>query len=651
MKKIIAALTALTVTAGLCSCSQNTAVNEQTSASENNAETVSAVQTAASVGEMFDEQDYQTDYSRYVSVALADGQSKADGAGVSVDGDTVTITAAGAYLLNGTLTDGQVVVNVKNKGKVQLILDNADITSNGSAAVYIKDAGEVAAIVRDGTSNRLASKGEYALTDDNIDAAVFSRSDITFAGSGSLEVTSESGHGIVSKDELKFTGGTYNVTSEKKALSANDMLCFDGGSYVLNSGADGIQCENTENAELGIVYAAKGDFEINSVGDCIDGSGNVIIEGGSYKLTSGGGSINAPEKAENFFGRFRGMDNTDTESTSDTVSCKAIKSASLVSVTGGSFEIDSADDALHSNGAINVSGGDFKIKAGDDAVHADNTLDMSSGTIKAECYEGLEASVLNIAGGEIDIIASDDGINAAGGNDSMHFDKFAGDADAGITISGGSIKIKADGDGLDSNGYLNVSGGNIYISGSYGTGNGAVDYQTTGTVSGGILAAAGDSGMSMNFDSSSTQCSVLHKFSSVHAQGEEIVLSDSSGNTVLSFAPENKYQSVVLTSPDIKLGEKYTITAGSESAEIEMTDTIVGEGGMMGHFGGMGGGRGGRFDERFSKEDFSGEVPELPQGERPDGMPEMPQGERHEGMPEMPQGERPDGMPEIPSQT
>ena len=651
MKKIIAVLTAFMVTTGLCSCSNNI---EQVQQLEKTDTAASSIVTASSFSadEMFSDKDYKADYDSFATVELADGKTSADGNGVTVNGDIVTVNSAGAYLFKGTLSNGQIVIDVRDDEKVQLIFDNVDIISAGSAAVYVKNGDKVFVVLKENSMNKLASKGEYVQSDENnVDSAVFSKSDITFTGSGSAEITSENGHGIVSKDDLKFTGGNYNITSAKKALSANDRLCFDGGYYVLKSGTDGVHCENTENAELGIIYVKSGEFDITSENDCIDGSGTVTLAGGSFKMVSGGGSVNAPKKAENSFGRFGGM--REFENTADdesTESYKAVKSNTAIVITGGDFAIDSADDAVHSNEMISVSGGSFNINAGDDAFHADDTLEISDGSIKIEnCYEGLEASVVNVSGGEIDLNASDDGMNASGGNDQMHYDKFAGDADACINISGGSLKIRADGDGIDSNGCLNVSGGETFISGPFGTGNGAMDYQTTGSISGGVFAAVGSSEMSMNFDSNSVQCSVLHRFSSNHNAGDEITLADSSGNVIVSFIPENKYQSAVVSSPDLKQGEKYTLTAGDESTEIEFTDIIVGEGtGIMGFGGGMGGGRGNRFNNdvfgnKNSRQEGGKAMGELP--EMPENMPEFNMGERpaipQDGMgepPEMPEG-------------
>ena len=157
-----------------------------------------------------------------------------------------------------------------------------------------------------------------------------------------------------------------------------------------------------------------------------------------------------------------------------------------------------------------IEGGTFEIKTGDDGAHADGNTTVSGGTLNiTECYEGLEGATVDITGGEIHIVASDDGINAAGGNDQSGFgpwqDAFSGSSEYYINISGGVIYIDASGDGIDSNGDLTVTGGEIYIDGPTSDGDGALDYDGTGTITGGTLVAVGSNGMVMNFGSNSTR--------------------------------------------------------------------------------------------------------------------------------------------------
>ncbi len=213
--------------------------------------------------------------------------------GVSISGNIVTITKEGTYVLSGALSEGQIVVDA-DSAKVQLVLDNADITCASSAAIYVKNADKTFITLAEGSENILMNTAEYeAIDDNNIDAVIFSKDDLTLNGKGTLTINSEYGHGIVSKDDLKLVGGTYNITAENHALSGKDSVRIADGTYNLTSGKDGIHSENADDDEKGFVYIASGDFTIESIGDGIDASYVVQIDDGDFDITAGGGVENA----------------------------------------------------------------------------------------------------------------------------------------------------------------------------------------------------------------------------------------------------------------------------------------------------------------------------------------------------------------------
>ncbi len=213
--------------------------------------------------------------------------------GVSISGNIITITKEGTYVLSGALSEGQIVVDA-DSAKVQLVLDNADITCASSAAIYVKNADKAFITLAEGSENILMNTAEYeAIDDNNIDAVIFSKDDLTLNGKGTLTINSEYGHGIVSKDDLKLVGGTCNITAKTHALSGKDSVRIAAGTYNLTSGKDGIHAENADDDEKGFVYIASGDFTIESTGDGIDASYVVQIDDGDFDITAGGGSENA----------------------------------------------------------------------------------------------------------------------------------------------------------------------------------------------------------------------------------------------------------------------------------------------------------------------------------------------------------------------
>ena len=245
--------------------------------------------------EMFTERDLSGEYdeSEAVKITLSDDASEVNGnaSGVSIEGNTVTITEEGTYHFTGTLSEGQIIVDA-DEAKVQIVLDGVEITCEESAAVYVKSADKVFVTLQDGSQNSLSHTGAYvAIDDNNIDAVIFAKSDLTLNGTGTLTVDAEEGHGIVSKDDLKITGGTYEITAEKDALSGKDSVRIADGTFTLTAGKDGIHVEN-EDAEKGFLYVADGDFTIVSDGDGMDASGKVQIEDGAFDITTGGGSEN-----------------------------------------------------------------------------------------------------------------------------------------------------------------------------------------------------------------------------------------------------------------------------------------------------------------------------------------------------------------------
>lgn len=272
-----------------------------------------------------------------------------------------------------------------------------------------------------------------------------------------------------------------------------------------------------------------------------------------------------------------------------------------------------------SSGFVYLAGGTYTISAGDDGIHAASNVTISDGKIDiTQSYEGIEGLSIDIAGGEISVLASDDGINAAGGNDSSSSsegfqggdDQFASTEGAYIQISGGVLHVNASGDGIDSNGDITVSGGETYVSGPTNDGNGSLDYNGSAKITGGIFAASGFSGMAQNFDSSSTQGTIMVNVDEQEGN-TEISLLDSSSTELLSWTAEKQYSSIIISTPEIQQGEIYTITAGTAEQSITMDSLVYGSN-AQGEMPGNGGERG----------DMKGG----PRNGQPDANMEKPQG-------------------------
>jgi len=557
--------------------------------------------------DMFTDRDRKTDYdeSKAVSIKLNGTSATSSSNSVKISGSTVTITEEATYVISGTLTDGMIIVNAEETAKLQIVLNGVAITSKTSAALYVLEADKVFVTLADGKTNTLANGGSFtAIDENNIDAAVFSKQDLTFNGSGSLTVTSPAAHGIVCKDDLVFTGGTYTINSASHGLDANDSVRISNSTKLtIDSGKDGVHCENTDDASLGFIYISNGTFNIEAEGDGIAASAYVQIENGTFDLLIGGGSENGSKEHSDNFGGFMGgghgggrpgemrpsgSQSSTTTTDESSTSMKGLKATNSMLISGGNFTINSADDSVHSDVSVIINGGTFTIASGDDAIHAEDTLTITAGKIDiSECYEGLEALHIDVQGGDIKLKASDDGLNAAGGTDQSgttggRDGMFGGGGKPGgmgghvglssnsngsIKVSGGNLYINSSGDGMDANGTLEISGGYTIVVGPTQGDTATLDYDKSATITGGTFIGTGAQGMAQTF-SDSKQGVVALRVGNQSA-GTNITLKDKSGNTIIEYAPELSFAVVILSSPDIVSGEAYTITVGSESGEFE----------------------------------------------------------------------------------
>ncbi|MGN0115819.1 MAG: carbohydrate-binding domain-containing protein [Acutalibacteraceae bacterium] len=610
---IIALIIALSLMLGGCgnNAAGNDIASSTTIAESSNTAAVAAVSNKTD-SEMFTDRDYEVgfDEQNSVMILLSGSTAECSSDSVKISGGTVTISDEGTYIISGTLSDGMIIVDAPDTAKPQIVLSGANITSKTSAALYIKSADKVFVTLAENTTNTLANGGSFtAIDDNNIDSALFSKDDLTLNGLGSLTVTSPSAHGIVCKDDLKITSGTYTINAASHGIDANDSVRIANATLNIDAGKDGIHAENTDDSSLGFVYTLSGTVKINAQGDGVSSSGYMQLDGGDFDITAGGGSENGSKASSGAYGGFMGKGRPgnmqppdssagDSTSSDDSSSMKGLKAAGDMIISSGTVTVNSADDSIHSNASVTVNGGTFNLTSGDDGIHADDSLTISAGTITvSESYEGLEAQNIKISGGDIKIKASDDGLNAASGADSSGTGggrdaMFGGgggssSSNGSIEISNGTLYINASGDGIDSNGLMSITGGTISVFGPNSGDTSILDYDSSGTISGGTFIGSGASSMTQNFSSDSTQ-GVIMVMTGTQSSGTEIKLTDSSGNMIATATPNNDYSCVIISNSSIEKGKTYTLTAGSFSTTVTMDSTVYGESGGMG--GGMKGG-------------------------------------------------------------
>lgn len=523
----------------------------------------------------------------------------------------VKISAAGTYVLSGTLTDAQVHVEATKNDDVVLVLNGVDISNNNNSAIYVQKAKSVTVVLNDGSVNILSDGESYVFAEtesDEPDSALFSKCDMTIEGTGTLWVNANYNDGIKSKDNLTISSGNIAVISVDDGIMGRDSVNISGGNFSITAGGDGIKSSNDTDTALGNINITGGSFEIAAESDCFASVNNIDISGGEFTLVAAGGSTGTTKSGEQ--GGFWGGMSQQTSNSSDTASAKGIKAQNTITVSGGTFNINTADDAVHSNNTIIINGGDFTIYTDDDGMHSDSVLKITDGTVDiVRSYEGIEAADITVDGGRISIVSSDDGINAAGGTDSSastdtatqmrnFMDSFSSSTGT-LTINGGYVYVYASGDGIDVNGSAVMNGGEVYVDGPTDNGNGALDYDATFTINGGTIIAAGSSGMAQSASSGSKQNTVMCYLSSTNG-GTEVTVTDSSGNRVLSYTPSKTFSCIMISSSSLKTGETYKLNLnGTEYVSFTVSNTLTSVSGSGASSGGMtGGGKNGGGKQR-----------------------------------------------------
>ncbi len=584
-------------------------------------------------------------------ITLSDEGSVVAGDGASVEDKDIVITSGGTFSFSGSITEGRIKVEAEGQD-VTIILNGVTISNSEKDAIYVECANSATIYVMEGTENTLTSGtvNSYEEAKSSVDDANESNdesgvneqnvvSDDVVVDDGASEETSSDKNETDNSEITEETVGTSEEisdvvdegfsNSQKAAIMAKcDLtICGSGALTVYGYINNGVQSKETltiSDVNLTLVSSNDGlkagtelnilcgTFDIDSYGDAIQSDGTLTISDGYFDLFTGNGSASVEKKSEfapggGFGGMFDDMgDSSDSDSNS--VSQKAVKAEGIMTIDGGTFIIDSADDAIHGTSDVVINGCSFTITTGDDGVHSDINLVVNGGTITVEdSYEGIEAGVITINDGEISVQSSDDGFNAS-----------TTLTDPEIIINGGNIYVNADGDGIDSNKNIIVNGGTLYVDGPSEDMNSAIDIgsenQGIFVVNGGTVTAVGSSGMLENADETSTQQTITYVFDETLEAGTTITISDSTGKKVASMTLAKTAKAVTYSSSELVSGETYTFTAGDQTGEIT-ADTINATNSTGGFGMGGGPGKGGRGMNRPSDEN-------APTGEAPSDVPQ-----------------------------
>jgi len=367
-------------TADLTSANSGSAVNYAALSAEGSQSSAQSVSSSDTFSEAFSNRDLSGDYdtAEAVTISLNGTSASASSDSVQISGGTVTITAAGTYILSGTLDNGSIIVNATKDDKIQLVLDGVTIRSETFAAIYVVQADKVFVTLAESSVNTLTNGGSFVQSDDNdVDAVIFAKDDITLNGAGKLVIASPAGHGIVGKDEVTVTGGTYEISSAKCAIRGKDSIAISDGSFTIKAGTDGLHAENNDDDTLGNIYIAGGSFVITAGDDAIHANTLLQIDGGEI-------TVSAAEGLEATYVQINGGD------ISISASDDGVNAARKSSAYTPTFEMNDGTltvvmgqgdtDGIDSNGNIIINGGTINV-SGQSSFDYDGTAQYNGGTI------------------------------------------------------------------------------------------------------------------------------------------------------------------------------------------------------------------------------------------------------------------------------
>ena len=458
----------------------------------------------------YSEQDLSWDASSETAIDLSNPTATD---GVTVEDGTLTITKAGTYKLSGEY-QGQIKVETADSDAVRLVLDNANITNSSGAALNVVNADEVILYSASGTTNTISDGADYTATGENDpDAVVYSKADLTIAGEGTLKVNGNHEDGIHTSDGLVIASGTLEVNAANTGIKGKDYVDILGGTINVTAQQDGIKSTNDTDEGQGWTRLSNGTVTVNAGDD-------------------------------------------------------GFKASRVVEISGGSLTVEQSDEGIEAQ-YINISGGDVNVTSADDGMNASlktsdsESTDSSANTSDTANQQQNNQQQGSLPGGQQNGTSNQQqqgmgqppqgGMPGGGGGT---FEVI----DAAINVSGGHVTVNAEGDGIDSNGVTTLSGGTLIVNGPSQGGNAALDTNGDLLLNGATVLSGSTADMFEAPSTNSTSGYLKLTNSSGFEQGSTVQVADSSGKVVANYkVTKSNVQLVLVSSSSIVKGQSYTV--------------------------------------------------------------------------------------------
>ena len=477
--------------------------------------------------------------------------------GVTVSDGVITITKAGNYKLTGTY-EGQIKVEAADSDMIRLILNNATITNSTGAAINVVEADEVVIYTASGTTNTVSDGSSYADTaSGSPDAAIYSKSDLTLAGEGTLKVEGKYEEGIHTSDGLVIASGTLEVNAANTGIKGKDYVDILDGTITVTASQDGIKATNDTDGNRGWVRLSGGTVNISAGDDGFKAERVLEISGGTLNITQANegievqyinildGTVNVTSSDDGINASYSTTTTTDSTSTESASTSTTQTTQSKQAAQGNAAQGGQAPAGGHAPSGTMGSGTMGQPPAGGGA----------GGGMHGGMHGGMRGG-----GGTFEVV------------------------DATINIAGGTVTVNANGDGIDSNGTATLSGGTLIVNGPFTGGNASLDTNGDLLLNGTTVTAANSGDM---FEAPSTNSTSGYvKISNVSnlSSGTTVQVTDSSGNVVANYKVTNSSTALILVSRSkITKGESCTVYTTTDSVDASST-TLASNATSLGSF-------------------------------------------------------------------
>ena len=617
-KKILTSATSVTLLAALaltgCSTTSNALASGTTAADSSVGTTATtssatATDTAASSssfstnvksGEKLDvdthysEQDLSWDTSSETAIDLSNPTATD---GVTVEDGTLTITKAGTYKLSGEY-QGQIKVETADSDAVRLVLDNANITNSSGAALNVVNADEVILYSASGTTNTISDGADYTATgEDDPDAVVYSKADLTIAGEGTLKVNGNHEDGIHTSDGLVIASGTLEVNAANTGIKGKDYVDILGGTINVTAQQDGIKSTNDTDEGQGWTRLSNGTVTVNAGDDGFKASRVVEISGGSLTVEQSdegieaqyinvsGGDVNVTSADDGMNASLKTSDSESTDSsanTSDTADQQQ-NNQQQGSLPGGQQNGASNQQQQGTGQPPAMPGGNAQdgtsqngtTGTGQQQNNTQNQGNQNMGQPPAmpggNAQDGMSQNGTTGTGQQGMGQPPQGGGMPGGGGGTFEV------VDAAINVSGGNITVNAEGDGIDSNGVTTLSGGTLIVNGPSQDGNAALDTNGDLLLNGATVLSGSTADMFEAPSTNSTSGYLKLTNSSGFEQGSTVQVADSSGKVVANYkVTKSNVQLVLVSSSSIVKGQSYTVYTTTSAVDSNATSLASG---------------------------------------------------------------------------